>query len=187
MDCEIEKYIFDPNSLSTDKGDVGHGMFTYLNNDQDRFLLRPLCLDDYERGYIGLLSQLTSTGDVTKEMFTDTFNVMKNNNGGTHYIIVVHDTQKNRIVATGSLIIEKKFIHSCGKRARVEDIVVDSDYRGKGFGKIIVQRLIALAKILKCYKISLECLNAKVNWYGSMGFVQEPGNSNFMQIRFQQD
>lgn len=90
-------------------------------------------------------------------------------NAGTYYIIVIEDTENNKIVATGSLVLEKKFIHSCGQvrlncsylfstkkicnislhllpklliyvfklqRGRIEDIVVDSNYRGKQFGKM---------------------------------------------------
>jgi hypothetical protein len=46
--------------------------------------------------------------------FLDTFDAMKNNSG-TYYIIVVEDTEENCIVASGSLTIEKKFIHLCGQ------------------------------------------------------------------------
>jgi len=42
-----------------------------------------------------------------------TFNKMKN--AGTYYIIVVEDLTVPRIVASGSLILENKFIHSCGR------------------------------------------------------------------------
>lgn len=45
---------------------------------------------------------------------SDTFAAMKAN-AGTYYIIVVEDTQRDRIVASGSLVLEKKFIHSCGQ------------------------------------------------------------------------
>lgn len=88
-------------------------------------------------GYIDLLAKLTVTGIVTKQMYASkcsniyyliifiiiivvlitvigTFNQMKHNNG-IYYIIVIKDTQVNRIVASGSLILEKKFIHSCGQ------------------------------------------------------------------------
>lgn len=91
-------------------------------------------------GYLDLLSQLTNTGSVTREMYTsqcaclllllyllrsspannivffyiDTFNSMRKDSG-TYYIIVIEDTTENCIVATGSLTIEKKFIHQCGQ------------------------------------------------------------------------
>lgn len=34
---------------------------------------------------------------------------------GDYYIIVVEDTQLGQIVATATLILEHKFIHSCAK------------------------------------------------------------------------
>lgn len=36
-------------------------------------------------------------------------------NAGTYYIIVIEDLRTNEIVASGSLVLEKKFIHSCGQ------------------------------------------------------------------------
>lgn len=48
----------------------------------------------------------------------------------------------------------------------------------------IVQCLINMSRNLNCYKISLECNDANLKWYNSMGFIREQGNSNFLQIRF---
>ena len=44
-------------------------------------------------------------------MFSDRFNSMKKD--GSYYIIVVEDVASEKIVATGMLEIEQKFIHSC--------------------------------------------------------------------------
>ncbi|XP_050526571.1 glucosamine 6-phosphate N-acetyltransferase [Daktulosphaira vitifoliae] len=185
MEQENKEYLFNPELLSPKKGNLCNFLTNEKINEHKRYVIRPLCQDDYKIDYIKLLSQLTSTGNVSYEMFNDTFSKMKNSDG-MYYIIVIHDLHCNRVVASGSLILERKFIHSCGQRARVEDIVVNSDYRSKGFGKTIVQKLVSLAKILKCYKVSLECKDKNVNWYTSFGFSKEPGNSNFMQIRFQE-
>jgi len=174
-------FLFDVNSVNLTPGDE-LSKDPLCPIDSISFRLRPLCSTDYNRGYINLLSQLTVTFPVTQEMFSDTFNIMKN--AGIYYIIVVEDLTQKQIVASGSLILEKKFIHSCGQRGRIEDIVVNSKYRGKRFGKIIVQCLMSMARTLHCYKISLECNDSNVNWYNSMGFVREQGNSNFMQIKF---
>lgn len=181
-------YLFDPRTLAAaTAADDTSTRANQLSVDDGscKYRLRPLCFPDYGLGYLDLLSQLTVTGTVTQQMYLNTFEVMKNNSG-TYYIIVIEDTEENRIVASGSLTIEKKFIHFCGQRGRIEDIVVDSNCRGKRFGKIVVQRLIALSRVLNCYKISLECKDSNVNWYSSMGFVKEPGNSNYMQIRFEE-
>ncbi|VVC45943.1 Acyl-CoA N-acyltransferase,GNAT domain [Cinara cedri] len=174
----LENSIFDPELLKNSYTDeLIMGM-----KDFYKFKLRPLCATDMNKRYVELLSQLTSTGHITEQMFLNKFYEMKNN-VGTYYITVIEDTQINVIVASGSLVLEKKFIHSCGQRGRIEDVIVDDLYRGKGFGKLIVQNLIALSRILNCYKISLECKDTNVNWYSSMGFITEHGNSNFMQMR----
>lgn len=47
----------------------------------------------------------------------------------------------------------------------------------------IVGSLIALGKALGCYKISLNCSDAMVGYYGSLGFKHEEGNANFLQLR----
>lgn len=36
---------------------------------EDHLKIRPLEIDDYDRGYIPLLAQLTETGHVTREMY----------------------------------------------------------------------------------------------------------------------
>ncbi|XP_014247348.2 probable glucosamine 6-phosphate N-acetyltransferase isoform X2 [Cimex lectularius] len=96
--------------------------------------VRPLEIGDFER---------------------DTFRLMKER--ASHYITVIEDAQEGSVIASGTLFLEQKFIHSCRVRARIEDVVVSENYRGKQLGKIIVLLLIEMAKHLNCYKVSLEC------------------------------
>jgi glucosamine-phosphate N-acetyltransferase len=39
-----------------------------------------------------------------------------------------------RIIATGTLLLERKFARGCGLCGHIEDIVVDAGQRGKGMG-----------------------------------------------------
>lgn len=55
---------------------------------------------------------------------------------GTYYVVVVEDVVNNRIAASATLAVEKKFIRHCSARGRVEDVVVDENYRGKQLGKL---------------------------------------------------
>lgn len=57
-------------------------------------------------------------------------------NAGCYYITVIEDTRKQEIIGAASLITEFKIIHSCGLRGRLEDVVVNSTYRGKQLGKL---------------------------------------------------
>jgi len=56
----------------------------------------------------------------------------------TYYIIVVEDTAANQIVANGTIVLERKFTHSTGIVGHLEDIVVDSKYRGQQLGKMYI-------------------------------------------------
>ena len=54
----------------------------------------------------------------------------------TYYICVIEHRDTGRIVASASLILEWKFIHSAGFRGRLEDVVVDEAMRGKKLGNM---------------------------------------------------
>ncbi|CAN9506701.1 unnamed protein product [Ophioblennius macclurei] len=143
-------------------------------------LVRPLCTADFNRGIFKVLSQLTITGDVTAEQFIKNFEHMKRT--GDYYVVVVEDMILGQIVATATLITEHKFIHSCAKRGRVEDVVVSDVYRGKQLGKLLVSTLTLLSKKLKCYKITLECAAKNVAFYEKIGYTAS--EEKFMHCRF---
>ncbi|KAJ3593717.1 hypothetical protein NHX12_006051 [Muraenolepis orangiensis] len=113
-------------------------------------MLRPLCLADFNREHF---EHMKKTGD--------------------YYITVVEDTNLGQIVATATLIIEHKFIHSCAKRGRVEDVIVSDVCRGKQLGKL---------KKLDCYKITLECAPKNVAFYHKFGYASS--DDSYMQRRF---
>ena len=135
----------------------------------DKFIMRKLNDGDYDLCYLDVLSQLTMVGMVTKEMFID---FIKNQSKNCH-IYVIHDVQSNRIVGTGTLLIENKIIHSCGKVGHIEDVVVDSTVRGMGFGKDLVEFLKTIAIEQKCYKIILDCNNDNIPFYEKCGFTKK--------------
>ncbi|KAJ8880683.1 hypothetical protein PR048_017153 [Dryococelus australis] len=152
-------------------------------NPGHSLLVRPLCRGDYDRGFLQLLSQLTHVGHISREQFLGRFSSMKAC-PDTYYVTVVEDTQTNKVIAAASLITELKFIHDCGLRGRLEDVVVNGDYRGKQLGKLIVMTVTLLAKELGCYKMSLDCKDKLIPFYNSLGYIDEPGNANSMTIRF---
>nr|XP_033776624.1 glucosamine 6-phosphate N-acetyltransferase-like [Geotrypetes seraphini] len=101
---------------------------------------------------------------------------------GDYYITVVEDTYLGQIVATGTLIIEHKFIHACSKRGRIEEVVVSDECRGKQLGKLLVSALTLLSKKLDCYKITLECKPQNVAFYEKFGYSSS--EETYMQKRF---
>ena len=116
------------------------------------FKIRPLAINDYDKGYLNLLSQLTTVGEINKDKYEENFNKLPE----CHKLFVIEDITKNTIVSIGSLIIETKFIHNCGKVGHIEDIVVDRNWRGKGLGKMMINYLSKLSDELKCYKCILQ-------------------------------
>ncbi|XP_076656600.1 glucosamine 6-phosphate N-acetyltransferase [Halictus rubicundus] len=146
------------------------------------FLIRPLKSGDYDRGFLLLLSQLTEVGMISKEQFLKRFHTMKST--GTYYIVVVEDLSTGKVVASATLVVELKFIHNCGLRGTLQDVVVNYKYRGKHLGKLIVTIIVQLARYLRCYKISLECKDQLIPFYESLEFKCEPNNANSLNLRF---
>lgn len=146
--------------------------------------VRPLQDGDYDRGFLQLLSQLTSVGNISRSQFLNKFAKMKAN--GDYYVTVIEDTRIKKLIGAATLVIEHKFIHDCGIRARLEDVVVNDTYRGKQLGKLIVVTVTLLAQHLGCYKMTLDCKDKLIPFYKSLGYINEPGNSNSMTVRYEE-
>ena len=131
-------------------------------------ILRELEIDDYHRGFLDLLSQLTVVGDISFDQFKETFMKMKDSN-----TFVIEDCQTNKIIASGSLLIEQKFVHNCRRVGHIEDIVTDQNYRGQGLGKWIIEHLMKLAQGNGCYKVILDCAKENISFYEKCGFEQK--------------
>ena len=116
-------------------------------------VLRSLCLEDYDLGYLGLLSQLTSVGEISREEWEERWHQMRDCNS-TYYVIVLEDRELGRVVGAATLVMERKFIHSCGSVGRLEDVVVSDNYRGRQLGKLLVTTASLLAVKLGCYKVT---------------------------------
>ena len=65
-------------------------------------------------------------------------------------------------------------IHVINKINRVscliEDVVIDSNYRGKGLGKLLINRLIKFSKTLGSDKIILNSKESNTKFYEKLGF-----------------
>ena len=49
----------------------------------------------------------------------------------TYFIIVIEDFETGKIVGSGTIFLQLKFIRNSGTSGHIEDIVVNGDYRGK--------------------------------------------------------
>ncbi|WRX23643.1 GNAT domain - like 10 [Theobroma cacao] len=122
--------------------------------EEHRFQVRKLELSDKSKGFIELLQQLTVCDSVSDKEFEDRFKEISTY-GDDHLVCVIEDDFSGKIIATGSVFIEKKFIRNCGKVGHIEDIVVDGNARGLQLGKKIVGFLLDHARSMGCYKLLL--------------------------------
>lgn len=69
------------------------------------FSIRPLHRQDFKKGYLDCLRVLTWVGDLTEEEWNSRFDEMARATG-TYYLLALE--HKDRIVGTGSLVVERK-------------------------------------------------------------------------------
>lgn len=135
------------------------------------FSLRSLRVQDLGDNYFTLLGQL-SVMDIEK-MDADQSAKLFRRFGDHHQIHVLEEKESGSIVGTGTLFIEDKFLRNYGKVGHIEDIVVHSDYRGYGLGKIMIEHLTKQAKLAGCYKCILDCSDDNVGFYEKCGYVKK--------------
>ncbi|KAG0231269.1 Glucosamine-phosphate N-acetyltransferase-like protein [Actinomortierella wolfii] len=130
------------------------------------YLMRPLEMTDYEK------AGLTVVGNVSAETFRSCFENMRRA-PGVYHTVVIEDLAQSRIVASGTLIVEQKFIRGGGKAGHIEDIVVHDSQRGKKFGIRLIDQLKYLANQLGCYKLLLTCSESNEPFYEKSAFARK--------------
>lgn len=127
-------------------------------------IVRKIVMNDYEQ-YVKLIKQLIdfdeteSTRSVFEKMICQST------------ILVVKVDGK--LVATGKLAYDQKI---SGKTIGfIEDIVVDNEYRGNGYGKLLMSQLIEKGKF-DCYKFVLNCKDDKIDFYKKCGMKTKDNN-----------
>lgn len=73
-----------------------------------------------------------------------------------------------RVIAFGSVFVLNRV--RGGRTGIIEDVVVASDVRGKGVGRLIVEALVAAARARGCFKVSLEAAASAQSFYAASGF-----------------
>ncbi|THZ80671.1 acyl-CoA N-acyltransferase [Aureobasidium pullulans] len=135
------------------------------------YTIRPLQKSDYHAGFLDVLAVLTTVGDVSEQDFNERFQEMQASGalgkgaGGYHTLVILNG--ENKIVGTGALIVEKKFL---GQVGHIEDIAVAKDQQGKKLGLRIIQALDHVAEKVGCYKTILDCSEANEGFYVKCGF-----------------
>ncbi len=95
--------------------------------------------------------------------------------------LVIEENEK--VIGFASLIIY--YLPTLGKMGEIEDGVVDEEYRGRGFGREIVEALISLAKEKKLKRIQLTSNPRRETaraLYGKLGFEMRDTNVFVLNI-----
>tara|TARA_B100000424_G_scaffold57824_2_gene41889 strand:+ start:15368 stop:15835 length:468 start_codon:yes stop_codon:yes gene_type:complete len=142
--------------------------------NKDKYVIRKLEIGDYMNSYLSLLKQ-HFTIDITSISFTD-FKDFIHNLNINHQVFIAehiptsHLSTEHYLVGSITILIEKKLIHSMGKVAHIEDVIVHENYRKKGLGKMLINKCIEYAKEKNCYKIVLYCEEENIDFYQKCGF-----------------
>lgn len=131
---------------------------------------RILTINDYIQ-FKNLINDFRKT-DFTEFSFK---NFIENEKNISIYIL----QENNNILAAGTILFERKFIHNISLYGHIEDIIVKKEHQKKGYGKLLINKLIDVCKTNNCYKILLDCSNELVPFYEKCGFKL---NSNQMVI-----
>jgi glucosamine-phosphate N-acetyltransferase len=130
--------------------------------------IRRLEENDYELGFLNILTELTTVGTISKEEWLNQFKIVSSNS--SIEIWVIHNTLLNKILGSATLFIEPKFIHNCSNVGHIEDVVLSKSTQGTGLGKKIVTFLVERAKLRGCYKVILDCNQETIGFYQKCGF-----------------
>ena len=92
--------LFDPSLISANvQSELPEG-----------YTIRPLQRDDYGRGHLEPLRDLTHVGDISEAQWLERYDWMAGCCGTYYTVVIVHENGSSggRIVATGTLVVEKK-------------------------------------------------------------------------------
>lgn len=120
---------------------------------------------DHDNPLWRVLANLSALGDISREAISNIY--FERQHAGVRTLVA---SIEDEIIATGSIFIEHKYTHGGGKVAHIEDVVVLEDYQKGGIGRMLMNELISIAKLVHCYKVILNCSPKNVLFYTKLGF-----------------
>lgn len=122
-------------------------------------VFRCLTIHDYSE-FLSLIQEFRST-NFTEEEFQSTLKQIQSSSD-----IWVYE-ENGKLLATGTIIYEHKFIFNRCIYAHIEDVCVRTSHRRQGLGKQLMLHLIKQAQ--HCYKITLDCAKENIPFYQACG------------------
>ena len=126
--------------------------------------IRKLNKDDYDQ-YLPLINNLRETY-FSKIIFEELLDIINTNS----IIWVIEEDGK--LIGTGTILYEYKFIRDISKCAHIEDVCITKDYRSKNYGTLLIDHLINEAQNNNCYKVILDCNSELEKFYAKSGLIK---------------
>ncbi|MBN1798596.1 MAG: GNAT family N-acetyltransferase [Spirochaetales bacterium] len=141
----------------------------------DDLLIREMHIQDVDSvsELMKQLDELFHSGhDISAEVISDTFEKMHEHKSIYKNYVALLD---ERIVGFISVIIYKTFFHP-GGTALINELIVDKNFRGKGIGRQLINKIKVMANIQRFNEIevSTSLKNKKaIKFYKKTGFADE--------------
>ena len=129
--------------------------------------IRRIKLDDFP-SVQRLLKQLTICDDLNDDQVHQFYELSL---CPTHLVHVLE--LDGLIIGCATLLIEQKLIRGFKKVGHIEDVVVDENFRMRGFGKRMITELMKKGQEAGCYKIILDCDRGNTGFYEKCGMKQK--------------
>ncbi|KAG9392372.1 Glucosamine 6-phosphate N-acetyltransferase [Carpediemonas membranifera] len=157
-------------SETTRQFESAHFTYDFTQNLGTDLIIRMASQQDFYKDHTQLLAQLTDAPEMTFERYYHFLHWSETN--PLHAVLVVESTITGKVVASGTIFAEPKLIRGGSLVGHIEDIVVDTAFRGRGLGKVIVKTLIEIGREMGCYKTILACSDKNVGFYERCGMNQ---------------
>jgi glucosamine-phosphate N-acetyltransferase len=134
-----------------------------MNNN---LYIRELNKYDYS-DYLDLMFEFTNyKHNISKIDFEKEIDNMNCNINNKKILVIIYN---EKLIGSGTIFKLNK-LHN-NPVGQIEDVIIRNELRGKGFGKLIINKLVEIGlNDYGCYKIILNCLEKNIGFYENCGF-----------------
>ena len=121
--------------------------------------------NEFYTNYLNLLNEFRET-KFSKENLLEFINSLPDN----HDILLLFDDITNSIIGTVTILLERKLINNRKLVCHIEDLIVSTSYKNKGYGTKILDIIKEIVREKNCYKIILNCSDDLKKFYEKNSF-----------------
>ncbi len=158
------------NNIYSKEREILLKRLTVLSEKSDNLSFRFLALEDINKSYFDLLSNLTVS---PVPSFPDWRNQIEKLTNSNTFVVVIEDKNKNIIVGNLTCLIEEKFTRGLSRVCHIEDVVVKDRYRNNKLGSKLINLAIEFSKEISCYKVILDGRYDAIEFYKKFGFERK--------------